>query len=187
VQRDARHQAVLAAALDVFLEHGVAAASIEEIRRRSGASVGSLYHRYGSKEGIAAAVYDDALAGYQQVFLATLERDDTAEATVKAVVGAHLRWVQCHPDQAEFLFTGHAAARDAVRERNAAFFARVLAWLRPRIAAGELRDVPAHALYALWLGPSQELARDWLARGRRGSLQAHAQLLGDAAWRSLAT
>src|SRR4051794_4392223 len=164
---DARRDAILAAALPVFLEHGVAAASIEEIRERSGASVGSLYHRFGSKEGIAAALYVDALAAYQREFLRVLREDRPTEDSVKTSVRAHLRWVQRNADRAEYLFMGRA---DGARELNAGFFEQVLAWVRPRVEAGELREAPFGVLNALWVGPSQELARHWLAGGRRGSL-----------------
>ena len=190
-RRNARRRAILDAALSVFLERGVSGASIEEIRQRSGASVGSLYHRFGSKEGIAAAVYIDALADYQQAFARALDRDRSTEATIKAVVGEHLRWVQRNADRAQYLFMGRdadvrLAVRDELRDLNADFFGRVLAWLRPRIEAHEICDAPVDVLHALWLGPSQELSRHWLAGGRRGRLSPHAALLADAAWRSLA-
>jgi len=179
---DARREHILNAALEVFLERGIQAASIEDIRERSGASVGSLYHRFGSKEGIAAAVYVAALADYQRQFLALLREDRSTEETVKATVRAHLRWVQRNPDRAAFLFMGREA--DA-HELNDGFFEHVRAWIDPRVAAGELRDAPLGVLNALWVGPSQELARHWLAGGRRGSLTKHANALADAAWRSL--
>ena len=50
-----RKQAILEAALAAFLQKGVLATTIDDVRERSGASVGSIYHHYGSKEGIAAA------------------------------------------------------------------------------------------------------------------------------------
>ena len=35
----------------------VATTIFEDVRMRSGASVGSIYHHFGSKEGIAGALY----------------------------------------------------------------------------------------------------------------------------------
>ena len=40
-------------------------------------------------------------------------------------------------------------------------------------------------LTALWIGPSQELARHWLAGRTRISLTEAAPVLADAAWKSL--
>jgi AcrR family transcriptional regulator len=187
---DARRRAILDAALEVFLESGVDAAAVEAIRHRAGASVGSLYHRFGSKEGIAAAVYVDALRDYQAEFVATLDRAVTAPDGIRAAVRTHMRWVRGNPDRAQFLFAVagadvRRAARDELHALNGHFFARVESWLRGHVKAGEIRDVSTDVVYALWLGPSQELARLWLARGRRGALRTETALLADAAWRAL--
>lgn len=187
---DARRRAILDAALEVFLESGLEAAAVDDIRRRSGASVGSLYHRFGSKEGIAAAVYVDALRDYQAEFVATLDRARDAADGIRAAVRTHMRWVRGHPDRAQFLFAVagadvRRAARGELRDLNDRFFAAVEGWLRHHVEAGEVRPLPTDVVYALWLGPSQELARLWLARGRRGSLRSETAVLADAAWRSL--
>lgn len=47
-----RREAMLAAARDVFLEHGFSGASIEEVVGRTGGSKASLYSYFGSKEGL---------------------------------------------------------------------------------------------------------------------------------------
>ena len=174
----------------MFLESGVEGASVEDVRRRSGASVGSLYHRFGSKEGLAAAVYVDALADYQHEFLAALDRARDPADGVRSAVRAHLRWVRENPDRAEFLFNvaGSGVRRAGgsdLRELNAGFFGHVQAWLHRGVAAGRLRSLSTDVVYALWLGPSQDLARLWLARGRRGSMRTEAGVLADAAWRAL--
>lgn len=51
-----RQEAFLAAAAEVFLEHGYTAAPVEEILRRVGGSKASLYRYFGSKEGLFSAV-----------------------------------------------------------------------------------------------------------------------------------
>jgi AcrR family transcriptional regulator len=187
---DARRRRVLDAALQLFLEVGVEASAIEDVRRRSGASVGSLYHRFGSKEGIAAAVYVDALRLYQREFVAALTRARDAGDGVRSAVRTHIRWVRENPDRAEFLFNvAGADIRRAcgadLRDLNNEFFGFVEAWLRRGVDAGELRALSTDMVYALWLGPSQEMARLWLARGRRTSLRTESTVLADAAWRVL--
>jgi AcrR family transcriptional regulator len=51
-------QAFLDAARAVFGEQGYAEASVAEIVRRAGASVGSLYHHFGGKNELFVALYD---------------------------------------------------------------------------------------------------------------------------------
>src|SRR3982074_2149649 len=92
--RDQRPSQILTAALECFDERGFAATTIEEIRTRSGASIGSIYHHFGSKEQSAAELYVGGLRAYQQGFGRVLEEHaDDAEAGIRAVVRHHLRWV----------------------------------------------------------------------------------------------
>jgi AcrR family transcriptional regulator len=51
-----RHDAFLAAGTAVFLESGFAEATLDEVIRRSGGSRATLYGRFGSKEGLFAAI-----------------------------------------------------------------------------------------------------------------------------------
>ncbi|VFT27135.1 transcriptional regulator [Pseudomonas aeruginosa] len=67
--RSSRKDEILQAALACFSEHGVDATTIEMIRDRSGASIGSLYHHFGNKERIHGELY---LAGIGQ-YAALLE------------------------------------------------------------------------------------------------------------------
>lgn len=55
----ARRQAFLAHARDVFLEFGYEAASVNEVVRRAGGSLATLYTQFGNKEGLFMAVAED--------------------------------------------------------------------------------------------------------------------------------
>ena len=68
-----RRAAIVAAALECFTRKGVAATTVEDLRRGSGASIGSIYHHFASKEHVAAALYLDALADYQRGMLVALQ------------------------------------------------------------------------------------------------------------------
>jgi AcrR family transcriptional regulator len=185
-----RRSAILDAALAEFTAHGVAGASIEDIRRRSGASVGSIYHHFGDKDGIAGALYLQGLSDYQESFIAILHEARTTRAGVDGAVRQHLGWIAAHRDLARFLLLGRdarvvvASERD-VRSRKRRFFGQVADWSRPRVEAGELRDLEPELMIALWVGPSQELARHWLAGQERISLTDAAPVLAEAAWSCL--
>jgi AcrR family transcriptional regulator len=47
-------QAILSAALELFIEHGVAGASIEKIAKRAGVGKTSIYRRWSSREALLA-------------------------------------------------------------------------------------------------------------------------------------
>ncbi|MFI8522882.1 TetR/AcrR family transcriptional regulator [Promicromonospora sukumoe] len=59
--RDPRtDQAILAAALELFTEHGHAGTSIEQIARRAGVGKLTVYRRWGSKDELIAAAVESA-------------------------------------------------------------------------------------------------------------------------------
>ena len=184
--RDTRG-AILDAALACFTRDGFAATTIEQIRSRSGASVGSIYHHFGGKEQIAGALYADGLAGYQQGLLRALERSSSAQDGVRAIVRHHLRWVRGNRDLAAFLMnrreTEVALASDpAIRELNRESFARVTAWFDGYAAAGAVRPMSFDLLYAVVLGPAQEFSRHWLDGNTTTSIANAERALATAAW-----
>jgi AcrR family transcriptional regulator len=178
--------AILDAALEAFDEKGYAAATIEDVRVRSGASVGSIYHHFGGKEQLAAALYLRALASYQEGFLAALRRHPAAEAGVKAAVEHHIDWVARKRALARYLLE-HSASGEALREQNRAFFAGVRAWLCPHVEASVIQDLPLDLGSALWIGGAQEWTRHWLEGRTETSLRQARRALADAAWEALST
>ncbi len=186
----ARRRSILDAALVEFTAHGVAGASIAAIRRRAGASVGSIYHHFGDKDGIAGALYLEGLHDYQQGVLATLAAADSTRAGIESVVHHHLGWISQHQDLARFLLLGRDASVVVSTEwplpaLTRRFFDEVATWTRPRMQAGELLELEPELMSALWIGPSQELARHWLAGRTRRPVTDAAPVLAAAAYRSL--
>jgi AcrR family transcriptional regulator len=185
-----RRDTILQAALESFTERGFAATTVEEIRRRSGASIGSIYHHFGGKEGIAAELYVEGLRGYQEGFLRALESGGGPEADVRALVRHHLRWVERNPQLAKFLMnrreTEFREATEArVRELNREFFPRVTAWVERGVEEGALRPLSADLREPVLLGPCQEFSRLWLAGRTRMSLRRAEGELADATWNAV--
>jgi AcrR family transcriptional regulator len=188
----ARDQAILTAALEAFAERGFDGATIRDVTQRSGASVGSIYHHFGDKEGIAAALYVECLADYQRGALDALRRHPEAERGIKALVRHHLRWVERNPERARFLLERReaevaAAAEDRVRDLNRQTFAAVGDWIRPHEDAGRIRRMPRELLYAVVIGPAQEYARHWLRDRMSSPLGRAEKVLGEAAWGGVRT
>src|SRR3989454_8788033 len=55
-RKDARLEEIVAAALDVFVEHGFAGARMEDVARRAGVTKGTVYLYFKSKEALFKAV-----------------------------------------------------------------------------------------------------------------------------------
>ena len=186
-----RCQQILRAALSCFSRLGFEETTIEEIRRRSGASSGSIYHHFKSKDELGAAVYLEGLIDYQTGFVEELERNGNARDGLFAIVRFHLGWVAGHADWARYLFKMRRAEFMTTREtdirgQNKIFLKRVAAWFKPYIQDGTLRDLHPELYTALIFGPCQEFARHWLAGRMRTKVGEAGEQIGRAVWRALA-
>jgi len=185
-----RKSAILASALAVFSEKGIEATTIDDIRKRSQASVGSIYHHFGTKEGIAAALFAQGVDDYWQLLLASAANQPNAERTIHALIGAHIRWITAKPDLARFLFSRRQAVgpayEQAIRARTAGHFKAVFALLKPWFKQGVLRRLPAELYVPLLMGPAQEYSRQWLTGRVELDPRSVIEELSLAAWRSLA-
>ncbi|MBU2489479.1 MAG: TetR/AcrR family transcriptional regulator [Proteobacteria bacterium] len=180
------------AALACFDEAGYEGASMKDISRRSGAANGSIYHHFGGKEGVAAAVYLAGLASYQERTGAVFSGDPGAREGVLGLVTAHLAWVEENPEWARFLASmrhaGFMGNQDpAIRAGNVEWAGRILAWKARRVQGGSLRDLAPGLFLSLVLGPCQELVRLWLEGLVPDGPAAAAETLGQAAWRAVGT
>ncbi len=181
-----RRQEILDAALRGFAEKGLAGTTVDEVRERSGASVGSIYHHFGDKEGIAAALYVDVLARYQRGVLAVLAGDGDPRDAVEGLVRHHLRWVARNRDAARFLLSGRPRrAAGEIAELNQTVFEAMSEWLDDGVRAGRLRELPFDLFFALLIGPAQEFCRHWLDGRMRTSMRTAERELAAAASRAL--
>lgn len=187
---DATKERILEAALAAFTERGYEAATIADIRRRSGISTGSIYHHYGSKEAVAAALYTRGIRRYQCGFTQALLCARDAEAGVRQAIRFHFDWVSDNPQWARFVLGRsrpewlHPQA-DTIAEHNRRFRDAVESWLADRVAAGEIMALPPDVVLALVIGAPQFLVRAWAA-GRIAELPRNqVKTLADAAWRAL--
>jgi AcrR family transcriptional regulator len=162
-----RRQAILDAALECFSTIGYDQTTLADIRRKAGASTGSIYHHFGSKERIAASLYLDGLHQTQEAGLAALLHTRTARTGIGAQVGAYIDWVVDHPALATFLFAMRRAPfldddEPAIAALNTDTHERAARWIADRVAAGELPDLEPAMRWALVYGPCRHWAGSWL-------------------------
>lgn len=186
----ARRQTIIQAALACFVELGFANTTVEDVRRRSGASNGSLYHHFTNKEQLAVAVYLQGLTVYQTGLLKELEHNREAASCVHAIVRYHLDWVRKHPDWARYLLEMRHAefmadSEATIAEQNRRFLERVVGWLETHVESGTLRRLPPDLFLSLIIGPCQEYTRLRLAGRAQTKLSVATEELSQAAWSSV--
>lgn len=185
-----RRREIVLAALACFTEHGVEATSIDMIREASGASVGSLYHHFGNKEGLAAEVYLEGLRDFRQFLAEALRPVTGLEAATRAIVHANVDWICANPDWARFIFGYRMVLAKANRETDLQAEAQgaqsaIVAQLERLLAPGQNMPWPPEVYHSLVIGPTHDYARNWLEGRRQRPLVELREVFADAAWNSL--
>lgn len=99
--------AILDATRSLVLGEGPRAASVSAIAAASGAPAGTLYHRFGNRDGIVAAAWLRALGRFQAGVM-DASADTALELAVQMGVAA-VRFARDSPDDARLLLTLRAA------------------------------------------------------------------------------
>lgn len=94
--------AILDAARRLVLQRGTQNASVAAISKESGAPVGSLYHQFGSRDDLVAALWARAVRRSQAAFIAAAAHRDPMRAAVGAALSIH-DFVRVHPEDARLL------------------------------------------------------------------------------------
>lgn len=158
---------------------------------RSGVSNGSIYHHFGSKEGVTGALILEAMQDYQQGIFALLEKfADDPEQGVRHAVRHHLHWHEQHRAHALVLLAhrGRSEAQPwekVARQHNRTFTERSREWVVRQIDAGRIPFISLEATHAIVYAPADEICRLWLRRRIDTPPTAFADELGDAAWYGL--
>lgn len=144
---------ILDAARALVLGGGPRAASVAAIAKASGAPAGTLYHRFGNRDGILTAAWLRALGRFQERALAA--DGDTATDTAVAMAVAAVSFARALPEDARLLLTirpgdllddePDAAFQQTLAAMNAPLTQRVAALARQLYGNSRPRSVDAVA------------------------------------------
>ena len=181
---------LLSTALDVFAMSGQDGFTVHAVTSASGISLGSLYHHFGSFDGLAAALYSKCMSQLFDALIAALTRTRTARTGIRALVATYLRFTQENPAAARFIhasaYAGYVSAHASqINAAKAPQLEAVAGWLRPHIASGELVDLPEPLIEVLLIGPVAETARRWLSGMPGLDIGQAARVLPERVWQSL--
>ncbi len=158
---------ILKAALNCFIHQGIEATTIDMIREQSGASVGSIYHHFGNKEKIAAALYKEGLRQFSRQLQQSLKKATDIEGAIRSIIQANIDWIVTEPDWARFVFRHRRVLKDADQER--AFREEItnshhvfLSQLEALPDFKRLRVLPQAMYLPVLIGPVHTYAKQWL-------------------------
>ncbi len=188
-QTSALKSRVMEVSLAHFSDVGIEQTNVGDILQDADCSVGSLYHHFGSKEGIAEALFVEGVDHFNAGLLAALLPRRTASTGIKAMVTFCCEWVTDQPQLAAFLLSREIKlselARLELREKDRAFGQSTYDWFAPHVKSGELQALPTGLYMPLICGPTLECSRMWLSGRSARSPGEVAAILAEASWQSV--
>lgn len=196
--KESRRQAILDAALACFASKGFAETTMEDIRKLSGASTGSIYHHFSNKEMLARALYLEARSSLYAAISTALTAQPELRAGIEALIYAYLDWFEQHADLGQyFLQAGESEYLSAyikvLRQKTPTTLptenisAQMLQWLAPYIDDGIVLRLPKALYVSFIIGPCREFVRIWLRTREPQEIHEARTPLAQAAWRVLLT
>lgn len=181
---------ILRCALACFNELGIQATTVETIRERANSSIGSIYHHFGNKDGLIAALFFAALDDQLALTQARIQTAASAKDAIEALVQTYLEWVTQQPELARFLSQARASVADGpfgkeLMERNKRRYGELLEWLEKGVQDGSVRPLPREIYASLLIGQSDNYCRAWLSGRVKSKPADFAKVFVEAAWRSV--
>ena len=180
---------VLTAALAHFTESGIERSNVGDILKDAECSVGSLYHHFGNKEGIAEALFINGLNQFNDNLLDALLRHQQTEPGIKSIVSWICRWVTEQPQIAAYMLSREIKlseeAKQELRELDQSQRDALTGWFAPRIESGELKNLHFNVYVPLISGPALEYSRMWLSGRYTRSPETVSNVMAEAAWQSV--
>lgn len=188
--RKANKRHVLRVALAQFDKEGIDATTIEGIRDLAETSIGSMYHHFGSKDGLLAALYFIALDDQLALIEPQIVSASDPHGAIAGLIGSYLEWVVQQPKLARFMFQARSYVaggphKDALAERNQRRYGTLLKRLREGVKDGVIRPMPSDLYASLLVGQSENYCRAWLSGRVQGKPTDYTPIFVEAAWRSI--
>jgi AcrR family transcriptional regulator len=180
------HRAILAAAIDLFVEQGFEAMSMEGIAARAGVGKTTIYRRWASKEDLIVAAIDELILDAEPPDTGSVQQDLVELLVILQTIMTSSRAGEIFPRM-----VAHVAARSPL---GAAYLERVIeprfavfqGMLRRGVERGELpADVDPQMVRALLIGPV--LAWKLLGRLTRQGARERAEWIVDTVLRGIRT
>jgi TetR/AcrR family transcriptional regulator len=162
---------ILHEALELFARKGYDATSVREICAAAGITKPTLYHFYGSKEGVYRALVEGTLERYRSGVRDRLEAHATLADRLKAVVRGHFEYTRQNPSLVRFLLAlTHEPPSSAPRADLVRSYGDVVARIGQEVeeAAGQgvIGPGPTDVRVLVFMGAISEALHGYLIAGR---------------------
>ncbi len=175
---------ILQSALSLFSEKGYDSTSVREICAASGITKPTLYHFYGSKEGVYRALVDGTLERMRRELTRAVEEEGSLRQRLGRLTRTYFDAARGEPDLARFILAlTHDPPSSAPRTDFLTFYDDVLAQVTRAIEAAEARGEvsagPVEVRLLVLMGALGEAVHGYLLAGRPELTPDLAQTLVD--------
>jgi AcrR family transcriptional regulator len=162
---------ILQSALGLFSSRGYDATSVREICEAAGITKPTLYHFYGSKEGVYRALVDGVLEDFRSHVTQQLEQGGPVVARLKRVAHAYFDAARGRRELMRFIFSVvHNPPASAPVTDFTLFYDEVVRLIatvvEEGVADGTLSPGPTEIRMLLLMGALGEALCGWLIAGR---------------------
>jgi AcrR family transcriptional regulator len=170
-------QRILAAAAELFAEHGFGGAGVDEIARRAGVNKAMLYYHVGDKAALFGEVVSASVGRIAEAVASALAATDDPRERLRAIPRAFAQAVRERPFLPQLMLREIAAGGPNlpphVLERMAEVMAMTKAVLEDGLARGAFRKVDPLVTHLLLIGTMMFLANALRMRERFSDALGH--------------
>lgn len=185
---DDPRQQVLDAVLKLFSERGYFATSIQDISRESGVSVGSIYHHFGDKEGIARTLYQTLSEQMSGRIAWISARQGSVHDQCRHIVKSLFEMTESAPMVMDFML--HAKHREFLPDEKPICSSKPFEQIRTIVSAGmesgEIRRMDVMVASTCLFGGPIRMIVARLDGVLQAPLPSYLDEVWDCAWRSVA-
>jgi AcrR family transcriptional regulator len=165
------HDRILKSAIELFSKRGYDATSVREICEAAGITKPTLYHFYGSKEGVYRALVEGALTRFKADMLSALASPGSLRDQLTCMARAYVDAAVSAPELARFLMALiHNPPHSAPATDFVGFYHGILAEaakaLDAGVARGEIAPGPTEMRLLVFMGALGEAMHGYLLSGR---------------------
>ena len=185
---EATRQRILEAARHLFTERGYFNTSLQDIRRESGLSIGSIYHHFSGKEELARELFYATLAFVETDISSIYAQYSGARERCYQVIRRLFETTETFPEVMEYvLYFKHREVLPNEKPICASQpFELIKGIITEGIAAGEIRPMDEVLASAALLGGSIRLVQLRLEGVVERPLTEYLEETWECAWRSVA-
>lgn len=188
-QREDTRALVLDAALSLFTDKGYFNTSVHDIGREAGVSIGSIYHHFGDKEGLARSLYEMLTIRMQQLIGKVEQRTDNCHDQARDLVARLFELTETEPRSMSFML--YARHREFLPDEPPVCSSRPFAMMRAMVsrgmARGEIRDMDAMVASTCLFGGPLRMITARLDGILPRPLPEYLEEVWDCAWHSVAS